>query len=87
MNNELTLTGQITEIGAEQKVSEKFTKREFVIMQEGDYGTPARFELTNSKTSLIDKFRVNDKVTVSFNVRGNEHKGVVYVSLQAWKIV
>ena len=34
----------------------------------------------------LDSFRVGDRVTVAFNLRGNEHNGRHYLSLAAWKI-
>ena len=40
--------------------------------------------------NLIDKVKVGDNVTVSFNIRGNksekDNKRVYYTNLECWKI-
>lgn len=69
-----------------QTFSSGFTKREFVITTEEQYPQDLKFELIKDKTSLIDKFKENDTLKVSFNLRGNEYNGKYYVNLQAWRL-
>jgi len=81
-------TGTIKVIRETQAFASGFTKREFVITTEGDYPQPLKMEVVKDKCSLLDKFKVGQRVTVSFNVRGNHNAptDAYFVSLQAWKI-
>lgn len=86
------ITGPITHIFDTQSVGAKgFKKREFVILQEDQkdskWDQPIKFELTKDNCDKLDKFRVGDTVVCGFDLRGNEHNGKFYVSLQAFKLV
>lgn len=87
------IKGKLSKIGNTQQVSDKFSKREFVVVvtEQGkdgkDYSTPVKLQTTNAKTSVLDNFKVGQEVSVSFNLRGFEAKsGEVYTNLDAWKI-
>lgn len=82
----MQVTGHIKVIMDVQTFDSGFTKREFVITTQEQYPQDLKFELIKDKTSLIDKFKVGDRVTVSLNLRGNEYNGKYYVNLGAWKI-
>lgn len=91
----LEITGKITEIGQLQQITERFSKREFVldISEEKDgtvYQNYAKMQVTNKNCDKLDSFRIGDTVKVSFNVRGNrwEKDGKVnYInSLDAWRL-
>ena len=77
------------------QVSEKFKKREFVIeiveeINGKEYSNFAKFQLTQNKCEIIDRFNVGDSLNVSFNIKGNkwERDGKVnYITnLEAWRI-
>lgn len=74
------------------QVSEKFTKREFVLTDASSmYPQDIIFQLTQDKVSLIDAAVVNDQIEVSFNLRGREWtspQGEVkyFNTLEAWRI-
>lgn len=82
----MKVTGTIKLINAEQVISEKFRKREFVITTEDKYPQDILFQLTQNNTDLIDSIRVGEKVEVSYNLRGKEYNGRYYVSLDAWQV-
>lgn len=75
-----------------QKVSDKFTKRDFVLTT--DVSTPypqfISFQLTQDKCASIDSINNGDEIKVHFNLRGREWngpQGVKYFNtLEAWKI-
>jgi len=76
-----------------QQVSDKLSKREFVVTTDNDskYPQVISFQLTQDKCSLIDNIQIGDEVKVHFNLKGREWnspaKGVMYFnSLEAWKI-
>ena len=85
------LTGTIKVVKETVKVTEKFSKREFVITTKEDYPQDVSFQLTQDKCNLMDLFGINQEVEVSFNLRGREWtspQGEVkyFNTLDAWKI-
>jgi len=75
------------------QVSDKFSKREFVVTDSsnGNYPQDILFQSTQDKCALLDSFQLNDHVDVSFNIRGREWTSpqgeIKYVtSLEAWRI-
>jgi hypothetical protein len=87
------ITGTLKVKSAEQQVSEKFKKREFVITDNSSqYPQHISFQLTQDKCSLIDSCKVGDDIKVFFNLRGREWKSPkdgemkYFNSLEAWKI-
>jgi hypothetical protein len=74
------------------QVSEKFSKREFVLTDNASmYPQDILFQLTQDKCSLIDGFNTQDQIEVSFNLRGREWtspQGEVryFNTLEAWRI-
>lgn len=75
-----------------QVVSEKFSKREFVLTTDAgsNYPQHVTFQLTQEKCNLIDSFQPGDEMKVSFNVRGREWNGPngirYFNTLEAWRI-
>jgi len=75
------------------QVSEKFTKRDFVITTTEDmYPQEILMQLTKDSCSLLDGMNVGDTVNVAFNLRGKEWcspQGEVkyFNTLEAWKIM
>lgn len=75
-----------------RQVSERFTKREFVVeIADGKYPQFVLFQLTGDRCSLLDNHRVGDSVRVTFNVRGREWKSPqgetkYFNSLDVWKL-
>lgn len=70
------MKGVIKMIRPTQQVSDKFSKREFVVTDSSDdkYPQDIMFELTQDKTSLLDNVMEGQEVEVSFNLRGREWK-------------
>jgi len=86
MSAQLEITGKIHVINEIQTFASGFIKREFVIETYEKYPQMIKFEAVKERCAALDKFEIDDVVTVGFNVRGNEHNGKYYVSLTAWKI-
>lgn len=86
------LTGTVKVLNDTVQVSEKFSKREFVITETSSmYPQDISFQATQDKCSMLDAIQVNDQVEVSFNLRGREWtspQGEVkyFNSLEAWRI-
>lgn len=83
MNNELQ--GTLLIIHETQTFPSGFTKREFVVKTDDKYPQEIKLEAVKDDCVRLDAYQTGDPITVSFNVRGNEHNGKHYVNLQAWK--
>lgn len=86
------ITGTVKVVNDTVQVSEKFSKREFVLTDASSmYPQDILFQLTQDKCSIIDGVQVNDTVEVSFNLRGREWvspQGEVryFNTLDAWRV-
>lgn len=76
-----------------QKVSERFTKRDFVLTTEAStpYPQHVSFQITQDKCSLLDQFNEGEEIKVQFNLRGREWKSPqgetkYFNTLEAWRI-
>ncbi len=93
MNNLQLKNVRIKLINPTQQVTEKFTKREFVVTDAADTDYPQHILLqaTRDKCSLLDRFNVNDVVDIAINLRGREWtspQGEIkyFNSVEAWRI-
>ncbi len=86
------LTGKLKKIDPIVQVSDKFSKREFVITDESSqYPQDVLFQITQDKCTLLDKFNIGDTVQASFNLRGREWTSPTgevkyFNTLEAWRI-
>lgn len=89
------LTGKLIEKFDTQRISESFQKREFVVETSDDKGDRTfteqiKFQILQDKCTLLDKFNINDKVKVTFDIKGRkwEKDGKVsyFSNLDAWRI-
>ena len=63
----------IKDAGVTMNVTEKFSKREFVVtVPDEKYPQVVQFQLVNDRTSLLDGFKNGDNIEVSFSLRGRE---------------
>ena len=86
------LTGTIKLINDTVQISEKFSKREFVVTDnDAMYPQHISLQLTQDKVSILDNYNLGESVEVSFNLNGREWtspKGEVkyFNTLNAWRI-
>lgn len=90
------ITGKVIEVSPVQQVSDKFRKREFVIevAEQGAGGREfveyIKFQCVQDRCELISDDYLNEKIKVSFNLKGNkwERDGKVnyFTNLDAWRI-
>ena len=85
-DTQLKLTGTVFRIEEPVQVTEKLTKRNFVVTTGDKYPETVAFELINTNCELADAFSEGQQVDVSFNVRGREYNGKFYTNLSAWRI-
>src|SRR5687767_10170349 len=86
-------TGKLHTIFDTKQVSERFSKREFVVelADNPKYPQVVLFQLTGDRCSQLDDMRVGDEVRIEFSLRGREWRSpsgdVKYFnSLDVWKI-
>lgn len=85
------IKGTLHHIGETQQVSDRFCKREIVLLvPDGKYPQHVPLQLTGDRTSLADDLRIGDELRVTFNVRGRESNknGQVryWLNLDVWKL-
>ena len=86
------LNGTLKVVKDTIQVSDKFSKREFVLTDASTmYPQDISFQLTQDKCSMLDNFMEGQEVEVSFNLRGREWtspQGEVkfFNSLEAFRI-
>lgn len=88
------VTGRIHAIFDTAQVSDRFTKREFVVVLADNpkYPQLVQFQATGDRVSQLDDLRVGDTVTIEFSLRGREWKSPrgetkYFNSLDAWRVV
>jgi hypothetical protein len=82
----LDITGKMHKVFDIEQKTDSFKAREFVIETSGEYPQFVKFQLTQDKCSVVDKFNEGDEVTVHFDLRGREWQGKYFTNLNAWKI-
>jgi len=89
------LTGKLHEVYDTQQKTDKFRSREFVLevskeISERTITDYVKFQATQDKCDVLNKYKVGDTVTAHFNIRGNrwEKDGKVsyFTNLDAWRI-
>jgi hypothetical protein len=86
------ITGTLKVKFDEQKVSERFRKRDFVIQENSSqYPQMISFQLVQDRCNLIDNANIGDEIRVFFNLRGREWKSPqgetkYFNTIEAWKI-
>ena len=81
------MKGVLKVINPAVQVSEKFTKREFVLNEPHDqYPQDILFQLTQKNVDVLDKFVEGQEVEVSFRIRGREYNGKYFNNIEAWRI-
>lgn len=83
----MEIQGTIIKIGDTEVVGQKgFKKRQIVVKTDSQYPQTIPVDFTQDKCSWLDKYLINQFVTISVNIQGNEWQGKYYVGLQGWKI-
>jgi hypothetical protein len=86
------LTGAIKMIADTNQVSEKFSKRDFVVTDNSSmYPQDVLFQITQDKCNVLDAYSVGDQVEVSWNLKGREWESPTgevkyFNTLEAWRI-
>ncbi len=90
----IEIAGRIHKIEDEKQITERFKKREFVLIldENSEYPQHVLFQLTGNRCEKLSGFNVGDEVRVDFSLRGREwtspKDGVVkyFNSLDVWDL-
>ncbi|PWJ42399.1 DUF3127 domain-containing protein [Sediminitomix flava] len=85
------LRGKLEVLFDEQVISEKFKKREFVVVTADMYPQYIKMQATQDRCSLLDQFKVGDEIQVSFDLKGRpftnrEGQTMYFTNVEAWRI-
>ena len=91
------VTGKLIAKSETQQVSDKFKKREFVLMTVDnvngtEYPNPIKMQAVQAKCDVLDRYAIGSEVSVSFNVKGNSYvdkkdgSTKYIVNLDMWKM-
>jgi hypothetical protein len=70
-----------------KQITDKFRVMDFVIQTPDEkYPQSIQFQVMNDRIQEMDKFTIGEEVEVSFDVRGREHNGKYYNTLNAYKV-
>ena len=87
----MQVAGKLVVINATQVVSDKFSKRTFVVETNDKFPQEIELQLTQDKCDLIDAYNLGDSINASYNLRGKKWIDAQgnpkwFNSLEAWKI-
>ena len=81
------LKGKLILKSEPRQISDKFRVMDFVIQTPDEkYPQSIQFQLLNDRIQEIDNFTIGEELEVRFDIRGREHNGRYYNSLNAYKI-
>jgi len=87
----MEITGKVKVVGATQKVSASFQKRELVVSTEEQYPQHIMIEFNQDKCDLLNNIQVGQDVKVGINLAGREWinpqgEAKYFNSIKGWKI-
>jgi uncharacterized protein DUF3127 len=89
----IEVSGKLHTIYETKQVSERFSKREFVLEMADNpkYPQLVLFQLTGDRCSQLDDHKVGDEVRIEFSLRGREWRSPqgelkYFNSLDVWKL-
>ena len=81
-----TLTGTVKAVFDIQTFARGFTKRDFVVTTDDERPQDIKLECVAEWCGLLDGVEPDDRVRVTFRLRGNEYKDRYFVNLQVHQI-
>ena len=89
----IEITGKLHTINDTKQVSERFSKREFVVelADNPKYPQLVLFQLTGDRCTQLDDYKQGDEVRIEFSLRGREWRSPqgelkYFNSLDVWKL-
>jgi hypothetical protein len=86
MSDETKISGTVETCLPLETFPSGFSKRVLVINTGGKYPQTIPVEFAKDKAELLSGLRKGQEITAHVNLRGNEHNGKYYASIQGWKL-
>ncbi len=91
--NQMEIKGQVYKVGTTQQVTDKFKKREVILITEStsQYPQHIKVQFSQDKCDLADSLQPNQEVTFQCNLRGklytdkNGNENAI-TNLEVWKV-
>lgn len=88
----MKITGKLHKIFETQVITDKFSKREFVLeIFNNTFANYPKFEFQNKNCSELDEFKEGQQIEIEFDIRGRawtkDGKTSYFNTLVAWKII
>ena len=81
------IEGKVHKIFETESKTASFQAREFVIIiSESNYPQYIKFQLTQDRCGIMDKYKESDMIKVYFDLRGREWNEKYFTNLNAWRI-
>ncbi|MDQ3140932.1 MAG: DUF3127 domain-containing protein [Bacteroidota bacterium] len=80
------ITGKLIKKFEVESKTASFQTREFVIQTEEQYPQFVKFQLTQDRCNIIDKYNENEPILVHFDLKGREWQGKYFTNLNAWRV-
>jgi len=72
MSKVTSITGRVKLINERNKITDKFTKREIVIVTNDKFPQEVMIEAHQDNCDMLDEINVGSNVTINYNLRGRE---------------
>lgn len=80
------LVGKLHKRYETENKTDSFKAREFVVESGDQYPQFIKFQLTQDRCDLLDKFQEGEQIKVHFDLRGREWQGKYFTNLNAWRL-
>ena len=86
----MEITGNIKQINeiesGTSKAGNEWTKRTLIVTTNEKYPQDISIDFLGDNTKQLEKYVVDNPVTVGINIRGREYNGKYYNSIIGWKL-
>lgn len=81
------IEGKLHKVFETENKTASFQAREFVIsINESNYPQYIKFQLTQDRCSIVDKYNEGDMIKIYFDLRGREWNEKYFTNLNAWRV-
>ena len=81
------IEGKVHKIFETESKTASFQAREFVIIiSESNYTQHIKFQLTQDRCGIMDKYKEGEMIKVFFDLRGREWNEKYFTNLNAWRV-
>ena len=81
------IEGKLHKVFDIQSKSDTFQTRDIILLvEDGNYPQYIKFQLTQDRCGIADRFKQGEAIKIYFDIRGREWQEKYFTNLNAWKI-